>query len=147
MDLNIKKFSELTNDELYQILNLRLEVFVTEQKILYTDTDFFDQDAVHYFIMKDQAIICYLRVIAPDVIDDYFHFGRVVTKLSERKKGYASKLIKRVLADYSDQKIVISAQAYLKEYYMRFGFKVIEGPYLEEGILHYKMEINERFTT
>ena len=32
MTLSVKRFSELTNDELYAVLKLRVDVFVVEQK-------------------------------------------------------------------------------------------------------------------
>ena len=39
MTLSVKRFSELTNDELYAVLKLRVDVFVVEQKCAYPDLD------------------------------------------------------------------------------------------------------------
>ena len=50
----IKTFSELTNNELYEILQLRSEVFVVEQNCIYQDLDGKDQKALHVFSVKDK---------------------------------------------------------------------------------------------
>ena len=39
MELVIKKYQELTLDELYEILKVRAEVFVVEQHCVYQDMD------------------------------------------------------------------------------------------------------------
>ena len=51
MELVIKRFEELSNKELYNILKLRSEVFVVEQKCNYVDMDDIDYEAFH--------ILCY----------------------------------------------------------------------------------------
>ena len=42
-----KKYSELSTNDLYAILNLRQQVFVVEQNCPYLDADYSDQDAFH----------------------------------------------------------------------------------------------------
>ena len=49
MELVIKTFKELTNEELYELLKLRSLVFVVEQNCIYQDLDDRDQKAVHLF--------------------------------------------------------------------------------------------------
>lgn len=140
MFLKSKDFADLTLDELYQIFHLRLKVFVEEQQIMYTDTDFIDQHAKHYFIIDEDKIVSYLRFIPPGILDDFHHIGRVATHQTHRHQGLATQLIKQVIEDYPDVTIIVSAQSYLKGYYEELGFKMIAGPYLEAGILHYKMK-------
>lgn len=137
-----KSFDELTNQELYQLLDLRLKVFVTEQKIVYTDTDFKDQKSLHYFIMHDDHMVSYLRVIPKGLKYEEFAIGRVATDEAYRHQGLATKLIKQAMEDLKGEPIRISAQAYLKAYYEGLGFKVVKGPYIEEDILHYEMLCN-----
>ena len=48
-----KKFKELTNTELYKILQLRSKIFVVEQNCVYNDLDNLDFEANH--------IICFLK--------------------------------------------------------------------------------------
>ena len=52
MNFIIKNFSELNITELYEILQLRSEVFVVEQDCVYQDIDFKDQKALHVLVIK-----------------------------------------------------------------------------------------------
>lgn len=63
MTLSVKRFSELTNDELYAVLKLRVDVFVVEQKCAYPDLDGKDPDALHVFLSDEDGIAAYLRVL------------------------------------------------------------------------------------
>lgn len=134
-----KSFNDLTVDELYLIFDLRNRVFVTEQKILYADTDFKDQNAMHYFIMDSNKVICYLRLIDAGIKYNEHAISRVVTHPEYRKQGLAALLIKQALIDLKGKPVRISGQAYLKDYYVTLGFDVVKGPYIEEDILHYEM--------
>ena len=51
-----KTFYELNNQELYQILRLRSEVFVVEQECVYQDLDNKDQISVHVFQKEKDEI-------------------------------------------------------------------------------------------
>jgi len=134
-----KNFDELTNQELYLLLDLRARVFVTEQKIVYTDTDFKDQKSTHYFMMDNDKMISYLRVIPKGMKYEEFAIGRVLTDQDYRHQGLATHLMKEAMKDLKGEVIRISAQAYLKDYYSALGFEVVKGPYIEEDILHYEM--------
>ena len=59
MDIVIKYFHELTTQELYNILQLRSEVFVVEQNCIYQDIDGKDQKAVHIFFTENNKTIAY----------------------------------------------------------------------------------------
>ena len=56
MDVHVKRFDELTTDELYAILMLRAAVFVVEQNITYQDLDDRDQAAVHVWLSENGAL-------------------------------------------------------------------------------------------
>ncbi|RJX24956.1 MAG: GNAT family N-acetyltransferase [Acholeplasma sp.] len=141
MSLNIvkKTFNQLTNQELYQILDLRGKVFVMEQRILYLDTDYKDQKSIHYMIFEQDKLISYLRLVEPGYKFKEYAISRVLTDPLYRKKGLATKLIQEAMQDIKGLPIRISGQAYLKSYYEGLGFHVVKGPYVEEDILHYEM--------
>ncbi|WBX73685.1 GNAT family N-acetyltransferase [Tenacibaculum pacificus] len=140
----IKKFTELTTSELYEILQLRSEVFVVEQDCVYQDIDGKDQKALHVLGIKEGSIVAYTRLFNSG---DYFEtpsIGRVVVKNNERTYGYGHHLIKAsiqaIFDYYNENNITISAQKYLMKFYESHGFfKVGEG-YLEDGIPHVKMK-------
>jgi ElaA protein len=135
-----KTFQELSNQEVYQILDLRNKVFIMEQAILYLDTDFRDQKSIHYMIFDGEKLVSYLRLIPPGVKFPKEHaLSRVVTDPDYRSQRLASKIIKEAMHDVKGFPIRISGQAYLKGYYEGLGFKVVKGPYIEEDILHYEM--------
>ena len=65
--LNIitKKFEELTTQELYNVLQLRSEVFVVEQNCVYQDIDGKDQKALHILGYENEVLVAYTRVFKP----------------------------------------------------------------------------------
>lgn len=140
MEQNIlrKTFKELTNQELYEILHLRNEVFVQEQKIVYVDTDFYDQISIHYLLYDGDKLVSYLRVIPQGTKFVEYALSRIATDDKYRNKGLATKLIKASMQDLGAP-IRISGQAYLKVYYERLGFVVVKGPYIEDDLPHYEM--------
>jgi ElaA protein len=139
-----KDYNELSIDELYLIMDIRNEVFVLEQKICYVDTDFKDQKSKHYFILENNEIISYLRVINKSVKYDEYAISRVATKKDYRGMGLAKRLIDEAINDLKGNPIRISAQAYLKSYYENFGFHQVNDTYIEEGILHVEMFLNNQ---
>ena len=56
MKIHIKKFQELTADEIYNILKLRSEVFVVEQNCVYQDLDGKDDRAMHLFYKEENEL-------------------------------------------------------------------------------------------
>lgn len=144
MNFITKSFQELTTTELYQILNLRSEVFVVEQNCVYQDVDFKDQKALHVFGMINNQIIAYTRIFKPK---DYFEnasIGRVVVAKNERTSGYGFDLmeasIKAIKDNFKVDKITISAQVYLTKFYNSLGFYKVGEEYLEDGIPHIRMD-------
>ncbi|MGB0880106.1 MAG: GNAT family N-acetyltransferase [Polaribacter sp.] len=139
-----KSFSELTTTELYEILQLRSQVFVVEQDCVYQDVDAKDQKALHIFGYKNDVMIAYARIFKPN---DYFEkasIGRVVVATSERNFGYGIELMKASIIaiknNFKVDDITISAQVYLKKFYKSLDFKQVGEEYLEDGIPHIRMD-------
>jgi ElaA protein len=143
MEFIIKSFKEFTVDELYEILQLRSEIFVVEQDCVYQDIDFKDQKSLHVFSRKNKKIVAYTRIFKPG---DYFEnasIGRVLVSASERKFGYGHDLMKATIKAVQDRfkvdAITISAQEYLKKFYETHNFIQVGKGYLEDGIPHIEM--------
>lgn len=137
-----KKFQELTTEELYDILALRQEVFVLEQKCLYPDIDHQDQRAVHLLGIDNGKLVAYLRLFPSGTFfPDAVSFGRVVTRGSERGKGLAKEAMNQVETYLKNNTapVIISAQVYLKPFYATYGYRAVGEPYDEDGIPHIKM--------
>jgi len=138
----IKSFEELNKAELYQIVQLRIAVFIIEQDCPYPDLDDMDQDAQHLWIEDAGEIVCYLRVNPAGSRFLEPSLGRIVTKKSHRNRGYAEMLIKRAIdlvCEKESRAIRISAQCYLEKYYEKFGFIKASEEYLEDNIPHIEM--------
>ena len=63
MRLCVKRFHELTLDELYRLLRLRAAVFVVEQECPCMELDDRDQRAVRVWLEDAEGIQAYLRVM------------------------------------------------------------------------------------
>ncbi len=141
--IQIKKFEELTTNELYSLLQLRSEVFVVEQDCVYQDIDFKDQKALHIIGSKNNKIVAYTRVFKPGEYFKYASIGRVVVAESERKFKYGYDIMKAsmnaISTYFNESTIKISAQTYLTKFYNTLGFKQIGEEYLEDGIPHIGM--------
>lgn len=140
---HIKSFCELSTKELYQILKLRNEVFVVEQACVYQDCDGKDLHAWHFLIKEAGQLRGYLRVLPKGLTFDEVSIGRVVVDPSARGRGLAKKMMQDAIAfikhDLHENKIRISAQAYLQTFYEDLGFTVASEVYLEDDIPHMEM--------
>ena len=141
MQVTVKRFSELSTEELYSIMELRVAVFVVEQECPYLEIDGLDRDAVHVWIEEDGRILAYLRVMDRGVESEYVSIGRLVA--AERRKGYGSSILSegiRVAKEYfGADKIYLEAQVYAKGLYEKQGFKAVSEEFLLDGIPHVKM--------
>ena len=141
MELAVKRFEELTNNELYDILKLRVNTFVVEQHCPYPELDDKDQDALHVFLRDEEGIQAYLRVMDKGVSSEQVSIGRVVAVT--RRKGYGSRVLEEgmsVAAEYFQaDKIYLEAQTYARGLYEKHGFRQISEVFLEDGIPHIKM--------
>ncbi|TBV28324.1 GNAT family N-acetyltransferase [Meridianimaribacter sp. CL38] len=147
LDITTKTFQELTTQELYDILQLRSEVFVVEQDCVYQDIDGKDQKALHVLGYKNNVVVAYTRIFKPG---DYFEkasIGRVVVAKKERQHKYGYDImeasIQAIKEHYNETDIKISAQCYLNKFYNNLGFKAIGEEYLEDGIPHIAMVYKE----
>ena len=144
MNFIAKYFSELNTTELYEILQLRSEVFVVEQDCVYQDIDFKDQKALHIIGYKKNKIVAYTRIFKPGDYFDNASIGRVLVVASERKYGFGHELMKASITaikkHFKVTKITVSAQKYLKKFYETHLFIQIGEEYLEDGIPHIRMD-------
>lgn len=143
MDWVLKRFSELTLEELYQNLQLRTDVFVVEQECFYPEVDGRDQASYHLFAKDGEETVAYLRILPPGLSFEEASIGRVVVKETHRGQGLARLMLERaitfILEEWGQQQIKISAQTYLQEFYTSLGFVPVSKMYLEDGIPHLDM--------
>jgi ElaA protein len=140
LKIETKTFQELTTKDLYDLLQLRSEVFVVEQNCVYQDLDGKDEKALHVIGTKNNKIIAYTRVFKPGDYFDKASIGRVVVSKDERQHKYGYDImeasIKTIKDNFNESSIKLSAQTYLKKFYTNLGFTAVGEEYLEDGIPH-----------
>lgn len=144
MDLVVRHFRDLTTADLYEILRLRVAVFVVEQACAYQEIDGFDVDAWHVYFRDENGIQAYLRVLdRGTMFPDSVSIGRVVSR--KRRCGLALGLLRegiRVAREqFAAKEIQLAAQVYARELYEKAGFRQTSEVYMEDGIPHINMHL------
>ena len=149
LDILIKKWVELDTKELYQLLQLRSDVFVVEQECAYQDLDGKDMRADHFLVYKNdpksaqRTLVAYCRSYQELIVEKkYMAIGRVCTHKEYRGLGIARQLMEQTIKVNTKQQalqLTVSAQAYLESFYRSLGFATVSEPYLEDGIAHIRM--------
>lgn len=144
IDWQIKRFKELSLDQLYQIMALRSEVFIVEQNCIYQDLDNKDQLALHVCGFYNDKLVAYARLFDAGVYFENPAIGRVIVSSDARSLGIGHDLMKKSIAAieefYKKKSITISAQVYLTKFYQQHGFISVGAEYLEDGIPHIEMK-------
>ena len=138
----IKSFEQLNKAEFYEIIQLRIAVFIIEQDCPYQDLDGDDDQCLHMWVEEEGEIASYLRINPAGCRFAEPSLGRIVTKMAHRNKGLAEIVINKaieVLCEDQPQAIRISAQSHLEKYYKKFGFIKDSDEYLEDNIPHIEM--------
>lgn len=142
MDWELKKFDELTNEELHDIFKLRVDIFVVEQACPYPEIDGKDPESLHLMGKVDGKMVAYSRLLPPGVSFDEASVGRVVVAESYRGTGLGYQLMEEAVArslEIYHSAIKIGAQAHLEKYYGAVGFLKVSEVYLEDDIPHIDM--------
>lgn len=146
-----KDFSNLSVEQLYELLKLRVDVFVVEQTCYYPDLDS-DKNkldrhpkTIHLLGYQKDELVAYLRVVPKgESYQDKISIGRVAIAETARGKGLGNELMVEALRlcklNFPNESIKISAQQHLKSYYQQHGFEQVSEMYLEDGIPHIGME-------
>ena len=141
MEFISKTFSELSTDELYEILKSRAQIFLIEQNIICLDMDDVDRACLHCFFLEDNRVKAYLRAFSRDA--DTVIIGRVLTL--EHGKGIGKELMLKGMEEakkyFGCKKISVCAQKQAVAFYEKLGFEIVSDEYQKEGIVHVTMEM------
>ena len=145
VELHKKTFSDLTLEELYELLRVRSEVFVVEQDCVYQDLDGDDQSSVHLWLTEGDRVLALCRVCPAGTHMQEISIGRVIT--TERGKGYGKRIMREGIAaarEYFGAKVIdLEAQEYAKGFYEQAGFRQSSEPFILDGIPHIRMTWKE----
>ncbi|MDR4460981.1 MAG: GNAT family N-acetyltransferase [Nitrospirales bacterium] len=139
-------FQHLTVQQLYDVLQLRVDVFVVEQHCAYRELDEYDRHPETKHVSgrnEGDQLIAYARILPPGLRHPEVNLGRFVVKAEFRKQGIGHKLLQTALQNiagcWPEAPIKMSAQTYLHRFYAQYGFLQVSDGYLEDGIPHVDM--------
>ncbi len=142
-------FDQLSTSQLYQLLKLRVDIFIVEQNCPYSELDNKDiQEGVYHLIgyVEDEIVAC-ARLMAAGIHYPNVSIGRVAIKASHREKGLGHTLISEAISQcrtlWPGATIDIGAQQYLCHFYEKHGFSPISEMYLEDNIPHVDMRLQQ----
>lgn len=142
--VRVASFAELDIRTLHDLLKLRCDVFVVEQRCPYPDIDGRDTEpnTRHLWVNAEGSggPVAYLRILRDP--DGAARIGRVCTAAEARGSGLAGRLMVAALELVGPAgECVLDAQSYLVGFYTGLGF-VVSGPeYVEDGIPHTPMRL------
>ncbi|GAA0902061.1 GNAT family N-acetyltransferase [Pseudonocardia zijingensis] len=127
---------------LYELLRLRVDVFVVEQACPYAELDGRDleEGARHFWLGGDghpEPVLGCLRLLREPSGD--LRIGRLCTARSVRGRGLGKQLMEAALAEVGDRVCVLDAQEHLAGFYRGFGFGQVGEPYDWDGVAHVPM--------
>lgn len=139
--------ADLDARTLYELLRLRVDVFVVEQACPYPELDGRDLEdrARHYWLAGDgrpAPVLGCLRLL--EERDGAFHIGRICTARTARGHGLGRQLMEAVLAEVGDGACFLDAQEHLAGFYREYGFEVSGPAYDWDGVPHVPMRRERR---
>ena len=140
---DLRGLDELPARALYELLKLRVDIFVVEQACPYPELDGKDIDALHLRLLDGDELLASARLLLPHGAEDPVKIGRVVVSSSHRGKRLGEALMRESLAAchrlHPERRTALSAQNHLRGFYESFGFVAVSDVYLEDDIEHVDM--------
>jgi len=141
---SIIHFDDLSVNQLFDILQLRNQIFIVEQDCPYLDIDDKDRKSFHVMGYNMQGqLVATSRVLPPGVSYPEVSIGRVAVSVQARGTGIGHELnhksVEFIFEYYGKVAIRLSAQKHLSKFYSKHSFKVVSDPYDEDGIPHVEM--------
>ncbi|QUQ71566.1 GNAT family N-acetyltransferase [Kutzneria sp. CA-103260] len=132
--------ADLTPAQLYDLLRLRTDIFVVEQKCPYPELDGRDLEpgTRHFWLADDEGrVLATLRLLEDS--GGEFRIGRVCTAANARGNGLSGRLMEAVVAEVGSAPSVLDAQVEVKAFYARYGYVEQGEEFVEDGIPHITM--------
>jgi predicted GNAT family N-acyltransferase len=129
--------------QLQAAFDLRLEVFVVEQRVpLELEIDEYDPSATHLVMLQGDEVVATLRLVP---YGDKIKIGRVAVRQQCRRQGLGTQLMLRGIrhaAESGFRAVFLDAQVDSMPFYRGLGF-IAEGDVFDDaGIPHMRMVLN-----
>lgn len=146
MQIVTSPFEALSVFTLHDMLRLRSDVFVVEQKCVYADIDGADAlpDTLHVLGRIEERLVAAARVLGLSS-EGPVRIGRVVVHPDYRRRGFARMILLRCLDEIKSRQaaavVMLGAQVFAVSLYTSVGFECVSEPYDEDGIEHVDMRL------
>ncbi|RDW18290.1 GNAT family N-acetyltransferase [Oceanobacillus arenosus] len=129
-----------SDNELQQAFNVRMEVFVLEQKVSEDiEIDELEEEATHFIGYEDMTPIAASRL---RFVEEYGKLERICILKDYRGKSHGKELIEAMEATISAKgykKAKLNAQTHAEGFYQKLGYTTVSGEFLDAGIPHVTM--------
>ena len=135
--MQYKKFIGLNED----IINIRTDIFVKEQGFK-DEFDEIDKGCSHIVLYDNAKAIATCRYFSQNGI---YHIGRVAIMKEYRGKHLGKEIMniaEQEIKNEGGEKIEVSAQVRVKEFYKKLGYKEVGQIYFDEYCEHITMVKN-----
>ncbi|MFC5207896.1 GNAT family N-acetyltransferase [Pseudonocardia sulfidoxydans] len=127
---------------LYELLRLRVDVFVVEQACAYGELDGRDLEprARHYWLAghgSPEPVLGTIRLLKEP--GGGYRIGRLCTARDVRGRGLGRRLVEAALAEVGSGECVLDAQDHLADFYRGYGFEPVGPAYDWDGVAHVPM--------
>lgn len=142
-------FNKLSTTLLYELIKLRVDVFIVEQTCPYPELDGKDTlpGVQHLLGINNDEIVAYARLLPAGTTFANVSIGRIATKKTARGNRLGHQLLAEAVQQceilWPGQTIDIGAQEHLELFYQQHGFERISEMYLEDDIPHIDMRLNK----
>ena len=129
--------ADLDAATLYELLRLRVNVFVVEQRSPYTELDGRDLEprARHYWLTgAEHPVLGCVRLLKEP--DRGHRIGRLCVAAPKRGHGLGRQLMDAVLAEVGEGACRADVRQPLASFYARYGFAPVGEPYDWAGVTH-----------
>jgi predicted GNAT family N-acyltransferase len=128
-------------DELAAALALRHAVFCVEQGVPeHEERDGHDDQGVHLVALSQGRLVGTCRLV---IVGESAQFSRLAVAASARRRGIATALLQeadRQALAAGARRMVLHAQVYARELYVRAGYRPRGREFVEASIRHVAME-------
>lgn len=140
---DVRGIDDFSARAFHDLLKLRCDVFVVEQKCPYPELDGKDIDALHLRLLDGDELLAAARILVPHGDGEPVKIGRVVVSPDHRGKRLGETLMHEALTAcatrFPGHVVALSAQNYLRRFYEALGFVATSEVYLEDDIPHIDM--------
>ena len=146
--VDVRGIDDFSARAFHELLKLRCDVFVVEQKCPYPELDGKDVDALHLRLLDGDDLMAAARILTPHDDGEPVKIGRVVVSPAHRGKRLGETLMREAMAAcdarFPGHVVALSAQNYLRRFYESLGFVATSEVYVEDDIPHIDMQREAR---